>query len=379
MIKQLFVNCIIISLCTILVSACWDQRLLRDHSLILAIGYDHSEDDRIMKTITFPKKTGENGGSKQSEAPEESQVISVTGNTVKDTDKKMEQKIPELFDRSKTRVIFFGEELATDGIFSTLDSVYRDLRGPLNAKIAIFKGEAKDALMLQSEQSLLTSDIYANLLESAGQAGITKNENVQIACPIILGNGKDVVLPYVSITDDGSEAIIEGVALFNGDQMTGTLNIKETSMFLVLSDQITKNTALNLKVHDTYEDQNKNFVNIAIRKNERDISFHVKDEDIRVQLKTTLEVEIDEYAANHLSDKDRVKSLSNRIEKQLNQLAEVTLNKIQTANNDGLGLGEKLKAYHHSTWEKVDWTKKYEEIPIETDFKVKIIRHGIMN
>ena len=379
MIKQLLVNCIIISLCALLLSACWDQRLLRDHSLILAIGYDHSEDDKIMKTITFPKKTGENGGSKQSEPPEESQVISVTGHTVKDTDKRMEQKIPELFDRSKTRVIFFGEELATDGIFSTLDSVYRDLRGPLNAKIAIFKGEAKDALMLHSEQSLLTSDIYANLLESAGEAGITKNENVQVACPIILGSGKDVVLPYVSITDDGSEAIIEGVALFHGDQMTGNLNIKETSMFLMLSDQITKKTALNLKVHDTYEDQNKNFVNIAIRKNKRDISFKVKDEDIRVQVQITLEVEIDEYAADHLRDKDRVKSLSNQIEKQLHQLATETLNKMQAANNDALGLGEKLKAYHHNSWEKIDWAEKYPDITIETDFQVNIMRHGIMN
>jgi len=161
--------------------------------------------------------------------------------------------------------------------------------------------------------------------------------------------------------------------------MTGTLNIKETSMFLILSDQISKYTALNLKVQDDQEDYNKNFVNIAIRKNTRKINLNVNKDEIRADLQITLEVEIDEYALDHLSDEDRVKKLSNDIESELKKLSEETLAKMQEANNDSLGLGEKLKAYHHATWEKVDWTKEYPDIPIEADFNVEIIRHGITN
>src|SRR5690625_459334 len=380
MIRRIHISWIAILIIMILLTACWDQRLLRDHSLILTIGYDKAENNGIVKTITFPKNTsGGGGGGGQTELEKESEVISVTGDTVKDTDKHMDQKIPEKFDRSKARVIFFGEELATEGIYSTLDSVYRDLRGPLNAKIAIFAGKAKDALSFHPKQALLTSDIYANLLESAEQAGITKNENVQIACPIILVEGKDVVFPYVSVNQEETEAIVEGVALFHDDQMTGTLNIKETSMFLILSDQISKYTALNLKVQDDQEDYNKNFVNIAIRKNTRKINLNVNKDEIRADLQITLEVEIDEYALDHLSDEDRVKKLSNDIESELKKLSEETLAKMQEANNDSLGLGEKLKAYHHATWEKVDWTKEYPDIPIEADFNVEIIRHGITN
>src|SRR5690625_2325429 len=379
MIRRIHISWIAILIIMILLTACWDQRLLRDHSLILTIGYDKAENNGIVKTIIFPKNTSGGGGGGQTELEKESEVISVTGDTVKDTEKHMDQKIPEKFDRSKARVIFFGEELATEGIFSTLDSVYRDLRGPLNAKIAIFAGKAKDALFFHPKQALLTSDIYANLLESAEQAGITKNENVQIACPIILVKGKDVVFPYVSVNQEETEAIVEGVALFHDDQMTGTLNIKETSMFLILSDQISIYTALNLKVQDDQEDYNKNFVNIAIRKNKRKINLNVNKDEISADLQIKIEVEIDMYALDQLSDEEGWKKLCNDIESEINKLSEETLGKMQEDNNDSLGLGEKLKAYHHATWENVDWTKEYPDIPIEADFNVEIIRNVITN
>lgn len=60
-------------------------------------------------------------------------------------------------------------------------------------------------------------------------------------------------------------------------------------------------------------------------------------------------------------------------------MAKKTLAKMQEANNDSLGLGERVKAYHHSTWKKTDWKEVYPEIPIEARFNVEIVRHGIIN
>src|SRR5699024_4874494 len=190
----------------------------------------------------YPSHTN---GSDQAEDQKNSKVLTTEGNTVKDAEKKMDQQIPERFDRSNARAILFGKELAEEGIFSSLDSVYRDLRGPLNAKVAIFDGEAKEALSVNTDESLLTGDLYAELLDSAEKAGITWNKNVQTACSILLADGKDLVLPYLSINEN-KEVRVEGLALFHEDQMTGTLDTKETTMFLILSDQVTKNSALNL-------------------------------------------------------------------------------------------------------------------------------------
>ncbi|MFS0612219.1 Ger(x)C family spore germination protein [Lederbergia ruris] len=361
----------------IILAGCWDQRLLKEHSLVLSIGYDQTNDEKILKTVTFPKD--KRGGGQENTSLNESKTLSTTGDTVKDAENRMDQSIPEKFDRSKAKVIFFGEQLASHGIFSILDSIYRDLRGPLNAKMAIFDGKAQDALSIKEGESMLISDLYAELLDTANEAGITKNENVQTACPIILTEGKDLVLPYVGLNQGENTAKVKGLALFHGDQLTGHLNIEETSMFLILSNQNPNGLTLNLKVRNDQKKHEKNFVNIAIRDIKRKVKMNVKNGHIGAKVNVKLEVEIDEYPLDHLKNEKKVKALSNNIENQLNKLAKKTLAKMQEANNDSLGLGEKVKAYHHSTWKKIDWNKEYPEVPIETTFHVDIIRHGIIN
>lgn len=356
-------------------SSCWDQRLLREHSLALSIGYDQGENGGILKTITYPSHSS---GSDQAEAQKNSKVLTTEGNTVKDAEKKMDQQIPERFDRSNARAILFGKELAEEGIFSSLDSVYRDLRGPLNAKVAIFDGKAKEALSVNTDESFLTGDLYAELLESAEKAGITWNKNVQTACPILLADGKDLVLPYLSINEN-KEVRVEGLALFHEDQMTGTLDTKETTMFLILSDQVTKNSALNLKVTDDKEEHVKNFANVAIRHNKQSIKVHVEESNIQVAVNVQLNVEIDEFASDNLQNDKKMRTLETQIEKALSELAEKTLQRMQEANNDSLGVGERLRAYHHDTWESINWEDMYPTIDISSTFKVDIVRHGIIN
>src|SRR5699024_5291797 len=132
---------------------------------------------------------------------------------------------PEKFDRSKAKVILIGKKLAEADIFPTLDSVYRDLSAPLYASVAIVDGTAKDALNIEEPYSLLTSDFYSELLLTASDAGIIKNENIQEICPIILSEGKDISIPFMEIMDDGKKAKIKGGSLFNDGKFTSSLSL----------------------------------------------------------------------------------------------------------------------------------------------------------
>src|SRR5690625_5065637 len=160
---------------TLLLTGCWDRRFLKDHTLVLTICYDREDETYIKNTVTFAKETNEVADIEKAESTD-SHSLSALGHTAKDAEIKMDKKIAQKFDRSKANVIVFGKDLAEEGIFSTLDSIYRDLRGPLNANIAIYDGEAEEALNIKSEQAPMVSDIYRELLKSADRAGITKNE-----------------------------------------------------------------------------------------------------------------------------------------------------------------------------------------------------------
>ncbi len=361
----------------VILAGCWDARLLKEHSLVLSIGYDLGTDETIIKTVTFPKESS--GNPKQNSPATQSNVITTTGDTVKDAEHQLDRLIPEKFDRSKAKVILLGENLATNGIYSTLDSIYRDLRGPLNASVAVVKGTAKDALNIKENYSRPVSDFYSELLTSAGGSGLTKNENVQSICPIMLSDLKDIAVPYIRVTEDSNMAIVDGMALFSGDKMTGKLNIKESSMLLILTDNTPKGTKMNLKVSNDKEKHDKNFVDFVIRKTKRKLNVYTDNDEIKAKIDLTLQVEIDEYSTDQLHNEKKAKALSKEIEKKLNEIAVKTIASIQEANNDSLGLGEKVKAYHHSIWEKIDWGESYPEVPIETTFNVEIVRHGILN
>lgn len=361
----------------LLLTGCWDQRLLKEHSLILSIGYDLTEDGKIEKTITFPDKSG---GGGQVSMSTNTEIISVIANTVKDAETKTDEYSPEKFDRSKAKVILIGKDLAESGIFPTLDSVYRDLRAPLYASVAIVDGTAKDALEVEDTYSLLTSEFYSELLKTASNAGIIKDDNIQEICPVILSDGKDIAISQIALMDNGKRAKITGSTLFNGDKSSGELSLDENIMLLTLMGEKNKNRKMNFLVDPDQERREKQYVNFSIRNEYQHVTWErTGDNDLTVTVKLSLQIEIDEYASDHLYDEDKAKYLVDAITKQSEKRAKKTIEKIQEANNDTLGIGEKIKAYDPQLWQKVNWKEMYPEITIEPEFDIEIIRHGILN
>ncbi|MBS4219378.1 Ger(x)C family spore germination protein [Bacillus sp. FJAT-49711] len=367
---------LLIPILSLILASCWDQRLLRDNSLILAIGYDQV-DNEIMTTIAHPLTAS--GGPNQISAPQRSEILSSTGSSARDAEVHMEQKVPEKFDLSKVKVILIGEKLASHGIFPILDSTYRDLRGPLNAKIVVIKENAKEGLSIRVREAMTISDYYSELLHTSEQGGITKNENVQEIFPITLSEGKDFVVPYLTIEKDENKAKVLGVAMFDSDKFSGTLGLKESSMLLVLSDNKKKNLPFNIKISNKHKQELDNFVSIQVQNIKRKIKFHNKDGLVKATVKIDLKLAVEEYPPDHLSKKSKVEDLNKRIERHLNLLAENTIKKMQEANCDALGIGQRLKAHHYQIWKSLDWNQIYPDIPIHAEINTEIIQQGLIN
>lgn len=366
----LFIICIVLT-------GCWDKRLLKEHSLILAIGYDLNDDGTMNKTVAFPQEGS--GDTEGNSSNGKSNSITTSGDTVGDADLELEQILPQQFDRSKARVLLIGRKLAEAGVFSTLDSVYRDPRGPLSANVAIVEETAEKGLKRSDHFSFLVSDYFYELLNSAEHGGIVKVENVQSVCPIILAGGADVVLPLFTYDEKKETMKISGVGLFSGEKLTGELEEKEAIMYLILKNEVARKIKLNLRISDDKEQHDKNFVNFEIRKEKRDMHIDTKNENIHVSLQYHLQIEVNEFGRDHLYREKQAKRLAKSLQTKLTELAEATLNKMQEANNDSLGIGEKLKAYHKDTWGKIDWKETYPYIPIDVQFTVDIYQHGILN
>lgn len=359
----------------VVLTSCWDRRLLKDHTLILAIGYDLNDNQTISKTVTFPREATNN---EQQEAPSESEVMTTVGDTVGDSDIELERHLSQRFDRSKARILLLGEELAKYGMFPTLDSMYRDPRGPLNAFVAVVVGRAEEGLKIKKEKSFFKNEFYFGLLNSAEETGIIKSENVQSICPVLLSERKDIMLPLIKV-DDADNAYIDGQALFSGDKMTGTLNKEESIMILLLTDNMTKSLKLNFQISEDRKKHEENYVTFAVRKEKRKLNIYEENNYIKVEIDINLRIEIEEFPQDHLYEKSKLEYLEERINEQLTKLAEETITTVKKANSDVFGIGEKVRAYYPSTWEKIEWNDVYPETPIDVTFHTEIIQHGIID
>jgi len=106
-------------------------------------------------------------------------------------------------------------------------------------------------------------DLIFDLLETSSISGITKNENVQSACPIILSEGEDIYLPHIKV-DEQDRIVVIGLALFSDDKLTGSLDPISSTMLLLLANKAPKRTKINLKVNNDESRKEKEFINFLL-------------------------------------------------------------------------------------------------------------------
>ncbi|MEH6945184.1 Ger(x)C family spore germination protein [Bacillus sp. JJ722] len=360
---------ILLCLLTIVCSGCWDQRLLKERGIVLIIGLDIDKENYVTETVAFPI-------SMMGSMNQESIIASDKGVTTRNARENMDKKVSEVLDFSKTRTFLFGEKVAKKSILPVMDTFYSESKSPLNARVAIVKGTAEEALSITAPEKPLISDYYYGLIESAVMIGDLPNVNVQETSSDLSTPEKDILIPLIEVMKEKNRAKVIGLALFDQDKMVGELSTKETKMYLLLNDSHKKKRTFTLKVKETKKNNQKNYVNFNVLDTKRKLRVIEKNGNISAHIDLHLDLGVNEYPLDHLNRKKVIDDLTHNIEKQLTKVAERTIKKLQKANCDGLAIGLRVKAFHNKIWEKSEWKEMYRDIPITVHISTKIIEHG---
>ncbi|GAA0355647.1 Ger(x)C family spore germination protein [Bacillus horti] len=353
-------------------SGCWDQQLLQDVTMITSIGIDKGKDGKITYTVV-----GRNI-QERAVSPERLQVISTVGTTPSDAKANIDRKIPEVMSAAKSRILMFNDELAREPIYPVLDIFYRDPKQALNAKFAIVDGSTLQLLNRKYSDKPQVVDYAVDLIASEEEATGVNISNIQMICPVLFDPGQDAVVPYLSASEN--EIIIMGLALFNDQVMTGTINPSEATLFLLLNNQLEKKAYINQRITEERSPDILNFVSINVLKSKAKLKVHVSpDNQISADVNVTLKVDVLEYPHDKLDTKEEISKMAEILTDKLTDQAKVVINKLQEANCDSLGIGRRLIAYHNDTWQKITWKDVYPDITITPKVQVEIIRHGIIN
>lgn len=353
----------------LLLSGCWDQRLLKNGRLVFSSAFDLTPDGDIHATAII--RDFKNGTPTNTE-------VEANGKTIRDLRMQMDRKISGTFEPSKNRVFLLGEDLAKEDIYDFLDIFYRDPNSSISSKLAIAEGEAGEILATIEQKNILISEYIIESISSAESFTGIPNVNLQSICTMMFDEGKDFFVPLLKMEND--EVILSGNALFHKRSMAGKLSIPESTLVLVLMNQKGKMARVVTKVYKGRDVNIENYItyNLVDPKTKMKIQSTTPG-NIKVELTLKTGASIVEFPQDELADKAKLKELDEKLTEHLTKEAEEVIKKIQEANSDLFGIGRELIAFHPKVWEQVDWEKEYPTVTITPKIELEIVGNGIIN
>ncbi|MFB3164997.1 Ger(x)C family spore germination protein [Neobacillus sp. 179-J 1A1 HS] len=359
---------IILLILPIMLTGCWDQRLLVNRTLVNGVSFDVTEDGKIAAAVRALNIQSKGGGLFEVQ----DELVEAERPTPVGLGLDLDSKIPGELDASKAHVVIIGEDLAKKGIHPVIEFFYRNRESYLSSKIVIGKGTGKEILSVEKEKSPIAFAIL-QLLEGAEADTVIPKKNTFTVWNNILDTGKDMVLPYLErVKSDKIE--VAGVALFNDDKYTGkTLPKDKSSLLLSLMNQLDKNNRMAIILGS---ESNGRSISFSTRDLTRNLEVQVKkDEKITCKIDVKLDIEIISYPQD-FTNEINVKKLNEDLSDEFTKKAKEITNTLVKANCDAFGIGRQISSLHPELWKKINWDKEYKNVQIEPVVKVNIIKTG---
>ncbi|WP_409346073.1 Ger(x)C family spore germination protein [Paenibacillus sp. MBLB4367] len=369
-------------LCAVMViplfmTGCWDQDLLKNARLHYGGGFDLAPNGKLRSTFVI-----RDAPSGEQQSPKNDIIFSV-GNTPREARDLADDQISRHLRAYKNRFILIGEDLAKQDIYPILEVFYRDPKSALNARIGVAKGNAADILSLKKVGNVLIAEEIDELIKSKEETTTVPKVTLETIYPIMMDPGEDFVLPYLA--EKGSRVEVSRVAMFHNNQFTGTLSPDESTMYLLLKDSKWKVARFTKKINiqNSKDRQNRyDFLTFDAEKSKRKMKVLIQSDDrITVKLDLKWKASIIEYPKDRLEDKKIIAELNRYLSKEMTDLAKQTLENMQKARCDGLGVGRQLMAFHPQIWKKQkgNWDSNYQNVQFAPEIQVDISKKGIIN
>jgi Ger(x)C family germination protein len=352
----------------ILLTGCWDQRLLVNRTLVNGISFDLTDEGKIAATVRALNIKSMGGGLFElNDESVEAERPSVVGLGL-DLDSRISGEI----DASKAHVIIIGEELAEKGIHPFIEFFYRNRDSYLSSKIVISKGKAKELLSMEKDKSPIAF-VILQLLEGAENDTVIPEKTTFTVWNNILDPGKDMVLPYLERVES-NKLEAAGVALFNGDRYTGSTLPKEKSgLLLLLMNQLARTNRMSLILGPESKGRSISF---SINDSSRTLDVLVDQGDkITCKIDVKVDIEVKTYPQD-FKEKLNVTKLNKDLSKELTKQAKEITKTLAKTNCDALGVGRQISSYHPQLWKKLNWEEAYKKVQFEPRVKVNITKTG---
>ena len=369
----------VIKLVTILLilflSACADQKTLEKMGLITTMGYDLTEEGKIMTTMVLLQI--------DPEAPENSTILTSKAATSKGSRINSDLKSPKKLQSGQLRVALYSEEIAKVGIINLADTLARDPAISDLTYLAVVEGSTNKLLEQKNPQFSDISQLIYKELDQNIKGELIPSTTLQETIHDYYADGIDLIMPTLKAED--GQVRISGMALFKDDRMVGKITPTEGFYLKLINDRYEAG-ALELTVSkegfkSLIEEKEPDELAVVMDTihSKSDIKLTSKDKlefSLEISLKTRL-LEVNQTI--DLKDPKNVKLLEKKIKEKIEKDVESLITKAQSKNSDPFGFGEIYrKSVRHANLTTKKWHEMYPDSKVDVVIDFEIMRTGVV-
>jgi len=374
----LFFTCLSI----LVLSGCWDRVEVNDLAIVTGAGIDKSDNNQIELSlqIFIPKTLGSGGGQTGGSGGGKMTVTaSHTGKNIADALSRLQGILPREVFWGQCKVFIIEEALAKQGIQDQMDFLLRHPEPRGRAYIYISEGKSKAIL-----ENVPNLERYsAEVLREITNYRIGMQTTIQDVDDMLTGVTQAVAIPHVKVSALPSEGKpikyvhIEGTAVFDKDQMVGTISEAETRGVLWLRNEI-KGYTVNVEIEEEEGLVSLNPVAARVR-----LTPQIKGEKLKMIVDVDTEGTIVQNETNiNFHDPKLLKKVEHAYENSIKTRIEDALEELQhELHVDIVGFSKEFYRKYPKEWKKIEnhWSERFSEMDVTINVKAHIRRDGYIN
>lgn len=369
---------IIIIVCFLLLTGCWNYRELNEYAIVTGMAVD-LEDDKYKLSFLIAN------GNKNETQQAQTSILTGTGKSIYDAFKDISLMSPKELYISHLSIVIISEDVAQQGISNLIDYLMRDPQSHQNFYLIVSKDSAaSDVLAILSPLADYPSqNITSNVATSEKLQGKISDASFNLFITKYLETGFEPILNSVIIvgntekgqTTESQEKAkqdaytkLDTIALFKNDKLIGWANQDESvGIDMVLGEISTLYYNIPCKTEYAVTVSNDYSVNYEIKKNKIIIMADAKGSLMEVGCDIDLENE------------KEIKKLERKVEEKMKEYMENAISLAQTYKTDVFGFGNLYYKKYPKEYNNIkDWNDYFSNLDIEVKTSFKYTSKGTL-
>ncbi|WP_198851251.1 Ger(x)C family spore germination protein [Alicyclobacillus sp. SO9] len=361
------------------VPGCKDLREVDDLNIVLAVGIDETQDQRIRVTteIVDPANSrGPSSGAGTGKRDEATITRQQTGSTIEEAVGLLDEEVPRKLFLAHNSVIIFGHNYATHGIDRALDYLERNRSYRRNQLFVVTDGTASDLMT-----SSVTPEFYhATAMRSLVEQGMHKSTAVNSTQLSFMKQYlRPSHTPAMARLETAKNGIVpEGIGLFDGGQYKDYLTSAEVPALLRFM-QDTQQTEITIPCTNKETPQGDMSQTYRILHTHTNVTPQVHGNEIRFFVNVRGQAEISRLCPGSKPTPQTYSKWEIQLDHTLQEQMQRVFTRLQKDDVDSVHFSDVLYKRNPILWQQMahQWKELFPHIQVTYDVQVQLLRHGL--